>query len=193
MSALNETVMSVNETVISPIEYYANKMMDNDNGFTKYTSKQLSVLCDFFITKWKMVIESSDFKAEFRDNAVDFTKDVRLVFSVVDHVITNQANIEELHKHVEFEADDETLTELIKFNEFTRNIKTLSNITKEDVLNGYPSYINILTNAIEYIVTKNNEMEQLNETIKTSVKETLAKVNETLSKMDEMISQKKFV
>ncbi len=190
MSALNETVMPVNETVISPIEYYANEMMDNENGFTKHTNKQLSVLCDFFITKWKNIIESSNnLNNEFQDNAVDFSKDVRLVFSVFDHVITNQANIEELYKHIEFEADDETLTELINFNEFTRNIKTLSNITKDDVLNGYPSYIS----AIEYIVTKNNEMEQFNKTIKTSVKETLAKVNETLSKMDEMISQKKFV
>ena len=85
------------------------------------------------------------------------------------------------------------LTELIKFNEFSRNIKTLSNITEEQVLSGHPGYISILNNSIEYIVNKNIEMEQFNETINKSVKETLAKVNETLLKIDEMISQKKFV
>ena len=186
--------MSANETATSPIEYYANEMLNNDIGFTNRTNTQLSVLCDFFITKWKNVIDSSNnLNKEFQNNATDFTKDVRLVFSVVDHVITNKANIEELNKHIEFEADDETLTELIKFNEFNRCVKTLSKITKDDILNGYPSYINIFNSAIEYIVTKNNEMEKLNETIKTSVKETLSKVNETLSKMDEMISQKKYV
>ena len=182
-------------SVIEPsIEYYANKVINDNNEFTIYKSKQLSVLCDLFITKWKKTVDFSKKRNNnLHDKVVDFTKDLRLVFTGVNHVINNNIKNEDIGLDAELEADDELLTELIKFNEFSRNIKTLSNITEEQVLSGHPGYISILNNSIEYIVNKNIEMEQFNETINKSVKETLAKVNETLLNIDEMISQKKFV